>query len=124
ESSTIELVVRVLGGPNTTWLAAQPGVTGLAEQNDTVFVEGAYGQARRFAPALLHAGERDEEILLVAGGVGATFTVPVYLSLLAKRGSSRHIRFVWFVKTAEDAEWGLEMLRTATVPELDVTVYV
>jgi NAD(P)H-flavin reductase len=124
ESSSIDLVVRVLGGPNTAWLAAQPAETGLAAQNATVFVEGPYGQARRFLPQLLQDGEDNREILLVAGGVGATFTVPVYLTLLARQGSARHIRFVWFVKTVEEAEWGLEMLRAAVVPELDATVYV
>jgi NAD(P)H-flavin reductase len=62
--------------------------------------------------------------MLVAGGVGATFTIPIYLSLLAKRKSTRSIHFIWVVKTLKDAEWGLAMLKTAKAPEIDAAVYI
>ncbi|EXJ69779.1 uncharacterized protein A1O5_06850 [Cladophialophora psammophila CBS 110553] len=124
ESSNIDLVLRVTNGPMTSWLAAQPTETGLVAQNAKLFVEGPYGQARTYVPTLLRAGESDGAIMLVAGGVGATFTMPIYLSLLATRKSTQNIYYTWFVKSLRDAEWGLEMLLTAAVAELNVAVYI
>jgi NAD(P)H-flavin reductase len=117
ECSNIDLVRRFLDGPDTV-------EKGRIDQNVTLFVEGPYGEAARYVPALLRAGSSGGLIMLVAGGVGATFTVPIYLSVLAKRQSTKDIHLVWFVKSIHDAEWGLAMLRTAKVPELNVTVYV
>jgi NAD(P)H-flavin reductase len=124
ESSNIDLVIRNLNGPNTGWLATKPMETGLDKQNVNVLVEGPYGGARGYVPELLQAGESDGSIMLVAGGVGATFTIPIYLSLLAKRKSTRGIHFIWVVKSLTDAEWGLAMLKTAKAPEIDAVVYV
>jgi NAD(P)H-flavin reductase len=117
ECSNTNLVRRFLNGPDTT-------EKGRIDQNVKLFVEGPYGEAARYVPALLQAGSSGGLIMLVAGGVGATFTVPIYLSLLAKRQSTKDIHFIWFVKSIQDAEWGLSKLRTTNVPELDVTVYV
>jgi NAD(P)H-flavin reductase len=124
ECSNIDLVIRNLNGPNTGWLAAKPVETGLDKQNVTVLVEGPYGEAREIVPRLLQGDESGGSIMLVAGGVGATFTIPIYLSLLAKRKSAKSIHFVWVVKSIQDAEWGLAMLKTAKAPEVDAVVYV
>jgi NAD(P)H-flavin reductase len=124
ESSNIDLVIRNLNGPNTGWLAAKPKETGLDKQNVKVLVEGPYGEACEYVPGLLQGGESSGSIMLVAGGVGATFTIPIYLSLLAKRKSTRSIHFIWVVKTLKDAEWGLAMLKTAKAPEIDAAVYI
>jgi NAD(P)H-flavin reductase len=124
ESSNIDLVIRNLNGPNTGWLAAKPKETGRRDQNVNLFVEGPYGEAKKYVPELLQAGESGGSIMLVAGGVGATFTIPIYLSLLAKRKSTEKIHFTWFVKSIQDAEWGLAILMTAKAPKLDAAVYV
>jgi NAD(P)H-flavin reductase len=124
ECSNIDLVIRNLNGPNTGWLAAKPKETGLDKQNVKVLVEGPYGEARQYVPGLLQGGESSGSIMLVAGGVGATFTIPIYLSLLAKRRSTRSIHFIWVVKSLKDAEWGLAMLKTAKAPEVDAVVYI
>lgn len=124
ESSNIDLVIRNLNGPNTGWLAAKPEETGLDQQNVKVLVEGPYGEAREYVPELLQVGESGGSIMLVAGGVGATFTIPIYLSLLAKRKSTRTIHFIWVVKSLKEAEWGLAMLKAAKAPEVDAAVYV
>jgi NAD(P)H-flavin reductase len=124
ESSNIDLVIRNLNGPNTGWLAAKPKETGLSLQNVKVLVEGPYGEAKEYVPELFRVGESGGSILLVAGGVGATFTIPIYLSLLAKRKSTRDIHFVWAVRSVQDAEWGLAMLKTAKAPEVNAAVYI
>ena len=49
-------------------------------------------------------------MLLVAGGVGATFTLPIYRDLLSKSKESI-VKFVWSVKSEADAQWGVEALK-------------
>ena len=102
----VRLVIRPLHG--TTRLLAK-----LAQNNSIadLRVEGPYGAARYF-PDLINSYDR---ILLVAGGVGATFTLPIYRDLLrhAREGSSldSQIRFVWSVRDAGDAAWGIKYLQ-------------
>ena len=122
-SSSIDLVIRNLGGPTTGWLAAKSKASSKPDQNVEVLIEGPYGEAKAYVPELLRAGESAGTIMLVAGGVGATYALPIYLSLLQKRKSTGHIHFIWFVKSTQDAEWGIELLQAAK-PEVDVAIYV
>lgn len=54
-----------------------------------------------------------DRILFVAGGVGATFIVPLYRQLLSdlspSRGSYRRtkVKFIWAVRSAVEAQWAL-----------------
>ncbi len=76
-------------------------------QPTPLIFEGPYGAASYF-PDL----STFDRILLVAGGVGATFTLPIYTSLLkATNGQAGKVRSVWTVKYPADASWGVEMLR-------------
>jgi NAD(P)H-flavin reductase len=67
-------------------------------------VEGPYGAATRF-PALGSADAFDR-VLLVAGGVGATFVVPVYRALLTDNPAAK-VELVWAVRGAGDATWAV-----------------
>lgn len=73
-------------------------------------IEGPYGSAPYF-PNLL---EQYDCILLIAGGVGATFTLPIYRHLLQRLRTTddapAKIRFVWSVRDAADAAWGTQQL--------------
>ncbi len=71
-----------------------------------LLIEGPYGSARYF-PDLASNYDR---VLLVAGGVGATFTLPIYRDLLSK-GRASMVKFVWSVKSETDAQWGVEALK-------------
>ena len=71
-----------------------------------LLVEGPYGSAKYF-PDLASNYDR---VLLVAGGVGATFTLPIYRDLLSK-GKGSIVKFVWSVKREADAQWGVEALK-------------
>jgi len=66
-------------------------------------LEGPYGVATRF-PAL-SSGEFDR-ILLIAGGVGATFTVPLYRAITNENPNAR-IEMVWAVRDAGEATWAV-----------------
>ncbi|KAI4187149.1 MAG: hypothetical protein LQ346_005542 [Caloplaca aetnensis] len=72
-----------------------------------LLLEGPYGSASHF-PAL----HTYPAILLVAGGVGATFTLPIYRDLVERDNvAPDQITFVWSAKAATDALWGMEYLR-------------
>ncbi|KAK6365674.1 hypothetical protein LTS17_011060 [Exophiala oligosperma] len=117
------LVVRRLGGPGTKWLA-EVAKTG---KKVDIRVEGPYGDAGDHVDRLVNV-ETTGPVLLVAGGVGATYTIPIYMALLSKarrQGVQRNVKMVWLVKSVADAAWGVEVLRRhLPVTEMDVDVYV
>ena len=69
-----------------------------------VNVEGPYGSATYFPD---FASSDFSRILLVAGGVGATFTLPIYRDLMVRRGG-RGVKMVWAVRRVEEARALLE----------------
>ncbi|KAL8763619.1 MAG: hypothetical protein Q9184_000619 [Pyrenodesmia sp. 2 TL-2023] len=74
----------------------------------SLLLEGPYGASSHFPALHTYA-----HVLLVAGGVGATFTLPIYRHLidLNTTSHSQQITFAWSVKTLADALWGMEYLR-------------
>ncbi|KAI0008233.1 metalloreductase Fre8 [Xylariaceae sp. FL0662B] len=100
ESKELTLVARRHNGPMTRTLGhlANGGVT---NTKIPLSIDGPYGGAMRF-PNL--AGSRFDRILLVAGGVGATFILPLYRSVLSENPTSR-VQMVWAVRGAGDATW-------------------
>lgn len=103
----IHLIIRALSG-TTHLLSTLP-------PSPSLLIEGPYGSAPQF-PNLV---EKYDRILLVAGGVGATFTLPIYRNILQHLRSisstittttAHKIRFVWTVRAAADASWGLKQL--------------
>jgi hypothetical protein len=129
----IMLVLRNMGGPGTSYLAAlcsDSASKGLLEEQ-AIRVEGPYGEAGEYMPALLGSGPRPKSngpILLVAGGIGVTYTLPIYLSLLAAPSNhARRIKFIYLTKTLTEARWVVELLlgalRTGTAATLDVEIY-
>ena len=108
----IRLVARKLNG--TTALLAD-----LASRSDSktphsqssvpLLIEGPYGSAAHF-PDLASF----DRVLFVAGGVGATFTLPLFIDLMQRGRAGEKIptvKFVWTVKERTDAEWGFTLLR-------------
>lgn len=108
----IQVVARVLAG--TTSMLDRMAQ---ASQPTPLLIEGPYGAAKYF-PQL----EDYDRVLLVAGGVGATFTLPIYRQLLAQRkgiGRSNNLKFTWVVKKQQDALWGMQglMLDSENLPD-------
>ncbi|PYH91918.1 hypothetical protein BO71DRAFT_331148 [Aspergillus ellipticus CBS 707.79] len=80
-----------------------------AKQTRTVFVEGPYGRMRPL--------QQFDSVVLLAGGMGATFTMPCLRDIVAKWraacASSKHtrlaatkcIRFVWVIKSRTQLGW-------------------
>ncbi|KAK0721477.1 hypothetical protein B0T21DRAFT_414659 [Apiosordaria backusii] len=82
-------------------------------------IEGPYGSVTHF-PNLASPAEFDR-ILLVSGGVGATFTVPLYKSILNENPNAK-VQLVWSVRTAGDATWAL--FNSSLMNDENVQIYV
>jgi NAD(P)H-flavin reductase len=102
EAGNLTLVARRLNGPMTTSLNQ------IASHNSRhnaakvpLSIEGPYGVASHFKT--LVEGEFDR-ILLVAGGVGATYTVPLYRALV-RDNPTADVQLIWAVREAGDASW-------------------
>ncbi|KAL6713301.1 hypothetical protein ACLMJK_008766 [Lecanora helva] len=121
----IQLVARKLKG--TTILLAD--LANDSKKMETtapipLLIEGPYGSSTHFPDR-----ETFDRVLFVAGGVGATFTLPLFLDLLQRIGKGERIppiQFVWTVRRREDAQWGLQMLKEQLGDELpsEVEIYI
>ncbi|CAO1599765.1 hypothetical protein XANCAGTX0491_003480 [Xanthoria calcicola] len=109
----IRLVLRALNGTTrllaNTIPSSSPSKTPSKPTTIPLNIEGPYGAAANFPNLATY-----DRILLVAGGVGATFTVPIYRHLIEQQEcihtKNRTTRFVWAVKSIEDAAWAFPYL--------------
>lgn len=103
----VELGVRHLSG-QTKWLSSN---TGLKKGLNNMSLEGPYGESIQYLQTVIRKSQDGAKVLLVAGGVGSTYTIPIYVALLrANSGRSESIRFIWFVKTLQEAKWGVDIV--------------
>jgi hypothetical protein len=114
ETGDLTLVARNQGGPITSALARFAGIrpantvsqSTIVSREDgkiPLCIEGPYGMVKHF-PNL--AGGDFDRILLVAGGIGATFTVPLYRSILHDNPNVK-VQMIWAVRGAGEATWAL-----------------
>lgn len=101
ENNEITLVARKQTGPFTTYLhdvaSRQQG-----ENKLTLAVETPRGAVSRHFNEL--TSNDISRVLLVAGGIGATFAVSMYRSLLHENPDAQ-VQLVWALRTAGDATW-------------------
>lgn len=109
----IRLILRALNGTTrllaTTIPSASPSNPPSKPTTIPLNIEGPYGSATHFPKLATY-----DRILLVAGGVGATFTLPIYRHLIEQQEGihtqNRTVKFVWAVKSIEDAAWAFPYL--------------
>lgn len=101
----VALVARQLSG-NTKNLHK----LGQSEREVNVSMEGPYGSS-----AYLKHAESCKKILLIAGGVGATFSIPVWRHLVQHGSKGQEIKLIWVVKKLGDAQWALEYLQKGDI---------
>lgn len=102
----LKFVARILDG-NTAKLASSVA-SSAGKGSHQLTIEGPYG-------VTTHPDEllRYDRVLFVAGGVGATFMVPLYRQLLndlsPSKGSYRRqkISFVWVARTRAEVDWAV-----------------
>ncbi|KAK5944680.1 hypothetical protein PMZ80_001880 [Knufia obscura] len=105
----VELVAKNTHGPMTAALAVA------AHDNSTITLdlEGPYGEAQVYMPDLMHEIRRKGgRFLLIAGGVGATYTLPIYKALLDAGADSKNVRLIWVVRKGEDVKWAASFMVT------------
>lgn len=103
KDNKIELVVRALSG-TTAMLADDATKKGTT----SITLEGPYGAAKYFPDLATY-----DQVLFVAGGVGATFTLPVYLDLLHRKARGESLpkpKLIWAVRRNVDAQWGIKQV--------------
>ncbi|KAK4100383.1 hypothetical protein N658DRAFT_516679 [Parathielavia hyrcaniae] len=105
ETGDLTLIARHCGGPMTRALGklaatVRPSTT-TDEDKIPLSIEGPYGAASRFPPFADF-----DRILLVAGGVGAVFTLPLYRSIVGENPGAK-VQMVWAVRRAGDATWAV-----------------
>lgn len=112
DGSSMQLVLRVLHGPTSDMLKR---LSGLPKADPPLQIDGPYGSACRFPN---FASEFDR-VLLIAGGVGATFCLPIYRQIrkdIAKfGGSTNKVQFVWSMRAASEAGWATSTPASETV---------
>ncbi|KAL8770222.1 MAG: hypothetical protein Q9209_004064 [Squamulea sp. 1 TL-2023] len=109
----IRLVLRTLNG--TTRMLAKNITPTTPKTTIPLSIEGPYGSAATFPDFLGY-----DRILLVTGGVGATFTIPIYRDLFDRGMDSKRMKFVWSVKSIRDAMWAGEYLNKPDAVGVDV----
>jgi len=110
----ITLVLRALHGPTTKALST---LAQLSKAKPPIKIQGPLGCSQRF-PNL--AAEYDR-VLLVAGGIGSTFILPIYLhvqeQLAAEGKSSDRAKLIWSMRSAAEAIWAVDSEKKNTVVE-------
>ncbi|KAK1783291.1 ferric reductase like transmembrane component-domain-containing protein [Copromyces sp. CBS 386.78] len=104
DSGELTLVARQREGPMTKGLARFASSPSPTAKKALLNIEGPYGAAKHF-PAL-SLGSGFDRILLIAGGVGATFTIPLYRGIVAENPETK-VEMVWTVRTAGEATWAV-----------------
>ncbi|PFH57518.1 hypothetical protein XA68_14904 [Ophiocordyceps unilateralis] len=101
QRASITLVARVRHGPMTRTLARLASSTPAARKV-SLTIDGPYGSmARQLRHLVAWSPTR---VLVIAGGVGATFSLPIYRFLREQLPSAR-IRLIWSVRGLADAAW-------------------
>ncbi|TLD28334.1 hypothetical protein PspLS_03335 [Pyricularia sp. CBS 133598] len=67
-------------------------------------IEGPYGAAQHF-PNL--AGPNFDRVLMVTGGVGATFLIPLFRTLLHDSPNAK-VELIWAVRSPDEASWAVQ----------------
>ncbi|KAI1333814.1 ferric reductase like transmembrane component [Xylariaceae sp. FL0016] len=102
KSMELTLVARRHNGPLTQALAQLTKVTSFSSKVPLA-IDGPYGYAQKF-PSF--AGSEFDRILLVAGGVGATFILPIYHLIMNEKPAAK-VQLVWALRSAAEATWPL-----------------
>ncbi|KAL8714255.1 MAG: hypothetical protein Q9220_001984 [cf. Caloplaca sp. 1 TL-2023] len=115
----IQLALRTLNGATRILADKVPPSSSTTSGTTTtpLLIEGPYGAAANF-PNLFDF----DSLLFVAGGVGATFTLPIYRDLRHRGVDASRMKFVWAVRDVKDIGWARELLKQET-EELGIEVY-
>ena len=113
-ATDVTLVLRALHGPTTKALS---NLAHLSKAKPPIKIEGPLGSTQWF-PNL--AADYDR-ILFVAGGVGSTFILPMYLytrkQLVTEAKSPDRVSLIWSMRSAAEAIWAVASENGQTIEE-------
>lgn len=119
-SSEIALVLRARQGPTTQKLRKYADYF---KFHPLISIEGPYG----CPPLVAELVSNVDRILLVAGGIGATFILPIYRALQEQleleAGDSGRLNLVWALRTAAEASWATDSEKQAFSNPSNVRIY-
>ena len=106
DNSSINLVVRRRHGPMTDVISqfASKAQQSQSQMTIPLAIEGPYGVMTSKYQQLITSGIN--RVLLIAGGVGATFSMPIYHAIQNDMPTAR-IQLVWAIRSAGDATWAV-----------------
>jgi len=85
-----------------------------------MILDGPFGAAGTFPPF-----KNFEQVVFISGGVGATFTLPLWLHMhntSSAKNNKPKTRFIWSVKSLQDMQWAIDEL--TTVPKCQIQIHV
>lgn len=100
EAEELTIIARQMGGPLTSTLA-KLAISRSPDTKVDINVKGPYGIAAHFPR---FAGTNFDRVLLVAGGIGATFIIPLYEHIVTENPMTQ-IEMVWAVRNASEVTW-------------------
>jgi ferredoxin-NADP reductase len=119
-ASEIALVLRARRGPTTRTLRTHAD---RFKTHPLISIEGPYGG---FLPDAELASSVDR-ILLVAGGIGATFILPIYWALQGQlemeAGGSDRLNLTWALRSAAEAEWATDSEKQTFAQRSNAHIY-
>jgi len=117
--NSITLVLRTLKGPTTKALHT---LTTLKKAKPPINIEGPYGSTKKF-PSL----STYDRILLVGGGVGATYVLPIYRDLkdhLQTEGRNPdNVKLVWSMRSGTEAVWAAASSEVSLESDENIQLY-
>lgn len=120
ETGDLTLVARQLDGPLTRHLGSFANAdSGIDDDEVPLCIEGPYGAASLHFDKLI--GSTVDRVLLISGGVGATFTVPIYQAILQENPNAK-VQLVWSIRGAGDAAWAT-VAETSVLDDPNVHIY-
>ncbi|RDA82701.1 hypothetical protein CP532_3919 [Ophiocordyceps camponoti-leonardi (nom. inval.)] len=99
---TLTLVARVRNGPVTMTLARLASSSSSSTRKHPLIIDGPYGSI-----ALRLIARCPSRVLLIAGGIGATFILPTHRFLREHLPEAR-LRLIWTVRDEADTAWATE----------------
>jgi NAD(P)H-flavin reductase len=116
----IALLLRTRRGPTTQMLLTHAD---RFNAQPLINIEGPYGTSVDIADV---TGKFDR-VLLVAGGIGATFVLPVYRALRehldSEVGGHKRLNFTWALRSAAEVAWAIELEDQVFADNPDVHIY-
>ncbi|KAK6833868.1 PLP-dependent transferase [Apiospora arundinis] len=118
DSSELTLVARQHRGPMTQNFGRLASL-GTPNTRVPICIEGPYGAARYFPQFI---GYKFDRVLLFAGGVGATFTLPIYHYLNREHPLTR-TEMIWAIRQAGEATWPTSELEKSIMDDERVHLF-